>query len=342
MMEKIYVSDMHMHSNCSDGFWTPREVVAEAKKRGLKQIALTDHNTIAGLEEASHKAKEIGIEFIDGVEINSAMYYEGEFFESHILALNFNREKMNIFLKNFIKLQNELFEAIIMNLEGARLDENYAQFNSRNSDIQLKSDIDSSKINKYSIIKDEMQNAYLMDVSDEEVDELLENRWFPPHIIARYIRVNLLEQTDYLRNEKPRYLAGTTFSVFHEIFDIMKDEKYFISQKDVIDEIHKAGGIAVLAHPFLFLPLYSPEVQKMYGEMIEELIQDGLDGIETYFYTSHNFTGEEQEDFNNKAAELCKAHNLITTYGSDCHGPKKNDESKVKMGKFGSRELIKF
>lgn len=62
--------DLHSHSTASDGSLSPRELVALAHKAGLKALALTDHDTIAGLDEALAAGRELGIDVIPGVEIS--------------------------------------------------------------------------------------------------------------------------------------------------------------------------------------------------------------------------------------------------------------------------------
>lgn len=74
--------DLHTHSTASDGTFPPREVVRLAKERRLKALALTDHDTIAGLPEAMAAGQEFGIEVIPGVEI-SARHADGSM---HILG----------------------------------------------------------------------------------------------------------------------------------------------------------------------------------------------------------------------------------------------------------------
>jgi predicted metal-dependent phosphoesterase TrpH len=61
--------DLHTHSNASDGELSPSALIKEAAKRGLSAIALTDHDTINGLEDAKKTAEELGIHFIPGIEI---------------------------------------------------------------------------------------------------------------------------------------------------------------------------------------------------------------------------------------------------------------------------------
>lgn len=74
--------DLHVHSSVSDGNLTPREVVRHAAEIGLVAIALTDHDTVAGVPEAVAAGREFGIEVIAGVEI-SAEFKDGS---CHILG----------------------------------------------------------------------------------------------------------------------------------------------------------------------------------------------------------------------------------------------------------------
>ncbi len=62
--------DLHCHSTVSDGLLSPPELVAHAAKRGVKVLALTDHDDLGGLQAAKEAAFEHGIQFINGVEIS--------------------------------------------------------------------------------------------------------------------------------------------------------------------------------------------------------------------------------------------------------------------------------
>jgi len=62
--------DLHTHSNCSDGSMSPRELVKHASERGLKAIALTDHDTISGIDEAIDAGREYGVEVVPGIEFS--------------------------------------------------------------------------------------------------------------------------------------------------------------------------------------------------------------------------------------------------------------------------------
>ncbi len=61
--------DLHAHSTASDGSLTPTELVSLAHSEGLVAVALTDHDTVAGLDEAASAAERAGIRFIPGIEL---------------------------------------------------------------------------------------------------------------------------------------------------------------------------------------------------------------------------------------------------------------------------------
>ena len=76
--------DLHSHSTASDGAFAPAVVVQEAHKAGLSAIALTDHDTTAGLAEAQAESDRLGIRLVPGVELSAV---ENDH-ETHILGLH--------------------------------------------------------------------------------------------------------------------------------------------------------------------------------------------------------------------------------------------------------------
>ena len=76
--------DLHAHSTASDGSRAPADVVAAARSAGLSAIALTDHDTMSGVNEAMAAGQTLGVRIVPGVEL-SAM--EGER-EVHVLGLH--------------------------------------------------------------------------------------------------------------------------------------------------------------------------------------------------------------------------------------------------------------
>jgi predicted metal-dependent phosphoesterase TrpH len=63
--------DLHSHSTASDGTLSPTELVARAHERGVRMLALTDHDTTAGLDEAARAAATSGIVLVPGIELSS-------------------------------------------------------------------------------------------------------------------------------------------------------------------------------------------------------------------------------------------------------------------------------
>lgn len=74
--------DLHSHSTRSDGTQSPTQVVRAAAAAGLDVVALTDHDTAAGWEEAARTAAEVGIDFVPGIEVSTL--HEGR--SVHLLA----------------------------------------------------------------------------------------------------------------------------------------------------------------------------------------------------------------------------------------------------------------
>ena len=94
--------DFHTHSTRSDGTMTPAELVQHAKNVGLSAFALTDHDSVDGIEEAQNEAEKIGVEFIPGIEFSAA-----EDTEIHIIGL-------------YIDPRNEKLLKTINKLKGSR------------------------------------------------------------------------------------------------------------------------------------------------------------------------------------------------------------------------------
>lgn len=79
--------DLHSHSTASDGAFAPARLLQEAASRGVTTLALTDHDTTAGLDEAEAAAREHGIDFVPGVEMTCLCAGT----EVHLLGLGIDR-----------------------------------------------------------------------------------------------------------------------------------------------------------------------------------------------------------------------------------------------------------
>jgi predicted metal-dependent phosphoesterase TrpH len=63
--------DLHSHTHASDGQHSPTELISKAASAGVTQLAVTDHDTLAGLAEATAAARERGLQLIPGIEISA-------------------------------------------------------------------------------------------------------------------------------------------------------------------------------------------------------------------------------------------------------------------------------
>jgi predicted metal-dependent phosphoesterase TrpH len=87
--------DLHMHSTASDGEDSPKEIIQIAQNRRLDLISITDHDSVAALQEASIEAKERKVGFVSGVELSvifrHPLYSNGnKDVELHLLGYGFD------------------------------------------------------------------------------------------------------------------------------------------------------------------------------------------------------------------------------------------------------------
>jgi 3',5'-nucleoside bisphosphate phosphatase len=82
--------DLHTHSTASDGLLAPAALVRFAREQGLDLIALTDHDTTAGVPEAQAEGERVGLRVIGGVEINTDLTGGGE---AHMLGYFVERDQ---------------------------------------------------------------------------------------------------------------------------------------------------------------------------------------------------------------------------------------------------------
>ncbi len=95
--------DLHTHSTASDGIYSPTELLHRAKEIGIRILALTDHDSTGGVEEAAQVAAQLDIDFIPGIEINTDV--QGG--EVHVLGY-------------FPEYQRPAFQAVLKVLRDAR------------------------------------------------------------------------------------------------------------------------------------------------------------------------------------------------------------------------------
>lgn len=144
----------------------------------------------------------------------------------------------------------------------------------------------------------QLKEDYNIDFPQEEIDKILNREGN----IGRPLLALLLIQYGYcdsVAEAFDKYLGD----------EKVRKHKMWITKEECISMINEAGGIAVLAHPFT-LKLTNEELK----EELKYLVSIGLKGIEIY----HSKSTEEQRAY---YKELAKEFNLITTGGTDYHGP---------------------
>jgi predicted metal-dependent phosphoesterase TrpH len=252
--QKMNRIDLHTHSSYSDGSLSPRQLVQLAKKRGLRAIALTDHDTVAGVEEALEAGKELGVEVVPGVEI-SAQYPPGTM---HILGY-------------YIRASHRELQGALKKLQQARA--------ARNPKI----------IERLQGLGLKITTTEVLDLSGGQVGR--------PHIARALVNRGYVSSID------------EAFSRYLKKGAIAYVEKFRFPPEEAIAIIRRAGGIAVLAHPFT-LGMAQPDEL---SQLVHGLAEKGLEGIEV-FYPGHT------EEMAVIYEDVAKRLGLVCTGGSDFHG----------------------
>ena len=248
--------DLHTHSTASDGSLSPAALVRHAKEAGLSAIALSDHDTTAGLREAAATAKEIGIELLPALEFSVISDTE-----THIIGL-------------MIDPEHDALRDAIARSQKQRIDRGY--------------------------LTAEKLTALGMPVSFEEAEaiaggDVIGRAHFAKVMVQKGYVSSIKEAFDkYLAAKKPAYVGG-----------------HVLTDREAIEIIHNAGGVAILCHPHL-IKLSDSD---LYNYM-QKLVCYGLDAVEGY-YTE--FTPEMEKTFRYFAKKL----GLLLSGGSDFHGANK-------------------
>lgn len=242
--------DLHVHTTASDGLVTPAGIVAQALDVGLRVISITDHDSVAGIDEARKAAHGTPLEVITGVEL-SVQAVDGA--DAHILGYFLDHEEPAL-LTALARLREARFD---------RATEMVARLRAAGHAVSL----------------------------DEVLGYARGGAVGRVHVARALVSagsVDAIEQAFALLIGR-----GGPFYVRKALF----------LPRQALDVIHGAGGVAILAHPGV-----SGE-----GPLIG-LIAEGLDGIEAY-HAEH--TPSQRDHF----ASVARRFGLVTTGGSDFHGP---------------------
>jgi len=245
--------DLHAHTTASDGTLSPRELVSAAARRGVRVLAVTDHDSTDGLRDAvDEAAKHPPLTIVPGLEINcDAPGAAGA--EVHVLGYYVDHEAG--WFQDFLREQRVERVARVHRI-AARL-------------AELGMPIDAAEV--FAIVKEGSAGR--------------------PHV------AQVMVQRGYVRSVREafeRYLhANGPANV----------PRKRLTPAEAVRIIRRAHGVPVFAHPGL----------ADRDALIPELVEAGLTGIEaTYAEHSAAQTAHYKD--------LCRAHGLVATGGSDYHG----------------------
>jgi 3',5'-nucleoside bisphosphate phosphatase len=94
--------DLHSHTNESDGTLSPQQLVAEARRAGVRILGITDHDTFRGYDMALEAAAEAGVELVCGIELSTKL--QGR--SVHLLGYFFHQSRMEEF-RQWVRLQQD-------------------------------------------------------------------------------------------------------------------------------------------------------------------------------------------------------------------------------------------
>jgi len=318
--------DFHLHSNYSDGYWTPSGLFLEAYRRGMAYIILPDHDCFTGTEEAFKArdliqrvtGKEIG--FIPGVEFSTNyLACKDEIEEIHILGYfpSQNFEEFSSYLDK-VDIHAQAYLEAFQKCRVLRIYEMVRRFNK-----ELPPRVGGTLL-ELSRIGDP--------ISLKTAKRGLRGSVAPGRLLTC---TGLYEIFHLYRSGRIDEIPDETFSrtYLEKLVDFMEPydsphklmEKYFDKEqpsakvgyigrtedtKWAVRLIKKMGGIPVLAHPILY-----PDLLK---ELLEELFPIGLSGVEVI---SSNATQKDLDRLREMDQFIEKSYpNLVVTAGSDSHG----------------------
>jgi len=283
--------DLHLHSLYSDGKKSPKEVVAILARRHIQLAALSDHDTVAGIEEFQRSARVAGIVPVPGVEIS--VFYEG--IGLHILGLGIDPRDAGL-IRLFARQREERRISFGKTMERFRR----AGFF-----------IDRVKFEKI---------KRLPTVAKPHVFELL---W--GSLQNRKLLADRFDFQDSGRSTMGKFIQRFT-SVPGQIGYVRKNR---VTMREAILLIHRAGGLAVWAHPGVEREI----PKKQLPRVLKHFTRMGLDGIEV-FSPAHT-KGEMAW-----LAKLALSYGFLASAGSDDHNGLRI--GKLRLPKFAKNSLAKL
>ena len=258
--------DLHTHSTSSDGTDSPTELVNKAISQKIDVLALTDHDTTRGWDEARHSLlshpSQTSMQLVQGAEISCQ---DAEGISIHMLGYMFDTEFQPLL---------EVLERTREN-RVSRMERIIARLNEAGIEISLE-DVHAQRKGDATLGRPHLADA----------------------LVARGHVASRDEAFAALLHNKSKFYIN----------------HYSPSPTDVIRLIKSAGGVAVIAHP-----LASQRGRTIKIDLMEQLVEAGLDGIEIY-HRDHS------DDEKVQLLQIAKENELIVTGSSDYHGTGKQNQ----------------
>ncbi len=285
--------DLHSHTRYSDGTSTVENSLTQAEKLGLSIFSVSDHGTVLAYPEIMEKRHLFSGRILPAVEIGAT--YKGEAIE--ILGYGFDVSAMDKMLKE-TAIADRSAKEVLQTLDsllssGVRLDEAFVAKVRENPKSYFRCNIGGIRF----LILEEMrkfpENARFFE-SDKHFIEINRHRF----------------TRDYLFNPKSELFVDQT--------------PLHLSMEQVLDLIHQAGGLAFLAHTYV----YSPNI----AASLDDIVTHPFDGLETHYGT---YTKEQKEYLSN----FCRKKGLYQSGGSDFHGLDMRPENPMGLSAGGRIEI---
>ena len=258
--------DLQTHATSSDGTDSPTELVNKAISKKIDVLALTDHDSTRGWDEAlntllSHPSKT-SMQLVQGAEISCQ---DSDGISIHMLGYMFDTE------------YQPLLEVLERTRENrvSRMERIIARLNEAGIEISLE-DVHAQRKGDATLGRPHLADA----------------------LVARGHVASRDEAFAALLHNKSKFYIN----------------HYSPSPTEVIRLIKSAGGVAVIAHP-----LASQRGRTIRIELMEQLVEAGLDGIEIY-HRDHS------DDEKVQLLQIAKENELIVTGSSDYHGTGKQNQ----------------
>jgi len=274
-------ADLHVHSDWSDGTLSPSELVRNAADAGLEGLALTDHDTMAGLPEFLDQARAQGVNAWAGVEIDCTVKELA--YRSEILA--YFPESAPAATASFLaKLRVLRLERTKGHVEDARR-------------LFGRSDLSFNEMEEGRLAARPAIDAGGLSWSRLDVYRYLARKGAIP------------ESTGYREFRKAFFDSG-----------LLRDGKYRKpTLAEAMAPIKADGGFAVIPHPghvFGDDPERLERERPRLVALLERFREEGVRGIEVYAYALPS-----RNRLNEIMVEVAARMGFEFTFGSDCHGP---------------------